>query len=286
MRTRLGAPLAALLVGLLGAFQCASAAHFGAADYDGCSQPCCDAQSCFPACQQQVKTCYKLVWENETEKRWHTTYKTGQETGRTTGCKTRYREECKTRDRTGADTCYHTVQVCGQRPCVTACRKECEQTVCGPCVKTCEKEVCETVCKPVCETCYKDVCCTVCKPVCETCYKDVCVTCYNTVQETCYKDCVKTVSRPVCTMKTVQKKCGEWCTETYCVPGKRTSKWVDCCECCFDPCTCQTVTKHKKCKVCCEGEAKVCTRKAWKERTVCEQVPCTTYVTEVSLIHS
>ena len=62
MRMRLGAPLAVLLVGLIGAVQNASASHFGADCYDGCcSQPCCDAQSCFPACQQQCHTCYKLV---------------------------------------------------------------------------------------------------------------------------------------------------------------------------------------------------------------------------------
>src|SRR5205085_5677787 len=60
----------------------------------------------------------------------------------------------------------------------------------------------------------------------------------------------------------------------------KTHKWVDTCECCFDPCTCQTVTKHKRVKVCCEGCPKVCTRKVWREHTVCEQVPCTTYVTE------
>src|SRR5262249_51678983 len=137
-------------------------------------------------------------------------------------------------------------------------------------------EVCCTVCRPVCETCYKEVCCTVCKPVCETCYKDVCCTTYTNSVETCYKECVKKVSRPVCTTKTVQKKCGEWVCETYCKPGKK----VCCSDCCFDPCSCQTCCTPKKQKVWCEGPPQVCTRKVWKEHVVCEQVPCTTYVTE------
>ena len=63
------------------------------------------------------------------------------------------------------------------------------------------------------------VCCTTCKPVMETCCKEVCKTCYKQCVETCYKTCIKTVCKPV-TMKTVQQKCGEWCTEQYCVPGK------------------------------------------------------------------
>src|SRR5262249_36862431 len=129
-------------------------------------------------------------------------------------------------------------------------------------------------------TVMKEVCCDVCRQVQECCVKNVCETTYETVNETCYKECVKKVSKPVCTMKTVQKKCGEWACESYCVPGKTTTKWVDTCECCFNPCTCQTVTKHHKVKVCCEGPAEVRTRKVWHERIVCEQVPCTTYVTE------
>ena len=55
----------------------------------------------------------------------------------------------------------------------------------------------------------KKVCYTVCKPVQETCIKECCETCYKTVQETCYKDCVRTVCKPVCTMKTVQRKVSE-----------------------------------------------------------------------------
>src|SRR5262249_23294908 len=114
------------------------------------------------------------------------------------------------------------------------------------------------------------------------CYKDVCVTCYNTVQETCYKDCVKTICKPVCTMKTVQKKCGEWVTEEYTVPGKKCT-YIERIpgETCFDPCTCRTCTKPATCrKLTCQSPPEVRCRKVWHERTVCEQVPCTTYVKE------
>src|SRR5262249_15769616 len=132
------------------------------------------------------------------------------------------------------------------------------------------------------ETCYKDVCQTVCKPVCETCYKDVCCTTYNTVTETCYKNVTRTVCKPVCSMKTVQKKCGEWVTEQYCVPGKTVTKWVRTAdEACFDPCGCKTTVKrgHWE-KVCNKCPDQMMCRKVWKEHTVCEQVPCTTMVKE------
>src|SRR5262249_8892344 len=90
------------------------------------------------------------------------------------------------------------------------------------------------------------------------------------------------VCRPVCTMKTVQKKCGEWVTEQYCVPGKRSISW-ECIpsECTFDPCTCKTCYKPAKRRmVVCQGPSEMRCRKVWKERTVCEQVPCTSYVRE------
>src|SRR5262249_888123 len=69
---------------------------------------------------------------------------------------------------------------------------------------------------------------------------------------------------------------------TYCVPGKKTCHWEKIPgECCFDPCTCKTCYKAPTCrKVECQGPPQTCTRKVWKERTVCEQVPCTTYVKE------
>ena len=81
MRMRLGAPLLAALVSLLGAVQHASASHCGAEKYTCCAAaPCCDAQCCFTACQQQCCTCYKLVYDQVLEKRWHTCYKTVHET--------------------------------------------------------------------------------------------------------------------------------------------------------------------------------------------------------------
>src|SRR6185295_670490 len=95
MRIRLGAPLLAAVVGLFGAVPFASASHCGAGNYC-CSQPCCDAQCNFNCCQQQCKTCYKLVYDTCVEKRWHTCYQTVKETVMKPVCKTCYREECKT----------------------------------------------------------------------------------------------------------------------------------------------------------------------------------------------
>ena len=177
------------------------------------------------------------------------------------------------------------------------------------------RKCCYTVCKPVCETCYKEVCCTVCKPVCETCMKEVCCTTYKECVETCYKDCVKTSASRLHDLKTVQKKCGEWCTEQYCVKGQEASglredvrrvlhhlqqrlrkrqrdscgtakSGGDCCgtcdSCCFDPCTCQTSPSsgHWR-RSAARAPDQICTRKVWQEHTVCEQVPCTTYVKRV-----
>jgi hypothetical protein len=86
----------------------------------------------------------------------------------------------------------------------------------------------------------------------------------------------------VTTCKTVSHKVRECCEEQYCVPGKKTVHWEKIPgECCFDPCTCKCCCKPAVCrKVVCQGPAQVCTRKVWHTRTVCEQVPCTTYVKE------
>src|SRR5205807_2051819 len=148
MRIRLAAPLLAAAA-LFGGIRSAAASHCGADGYGCCPEPCCDAQSCFPTCQQECKPSYKLVWDTVMEKRWHTCYHTVHETVMKPVCKTCYREECKTCYKTCHETCYH--EVC--------------ETVCKPCQKTCYKEVCETVCKPCYETCYKPVCYTVCKKV-------------------------------------------------------------------------------------------------------------------------
>ena len=72
MRMRLRAPLLAALLGLLGAVQPAAASHCGAAKYNCCPEPCCDAQCCYTSCQQECKTCYKLVYDKVLETRWHT----------------------------------------------------------------------------------------------------------------------------------------------------------------------------------------------------------------------
>src|SRR5215472_4458523 len=116
MRMRLGAPLLAVLVGLLGAVQHAAASDCGSAKYSSCS-PCCDAQCCFTACQQQCRTCYKLVWDTVLEKRWHTCYRTVQETVMKPVCKTCYREECKTCYKTCYETVYKTVQETRTKNC-------------------------------------------------------------------------------------------------------------------------------------------------------------------------
>src|SRR5262249_29498380 len=82
------------------------------------------------------------------------------------------------------------------------------------------------------------------------------------------------------TTKCVTKKCGEWAEECYTKPGRCYTRWEDCCECCFDPCTCKTVTTHHRRRVTCQEPPQTCTRKVWREKCVTEQVPCTTNVTE------
>src|SRR5207253_206803 len=136
--------------------------------------------------------------------------------------------------------------------------------------------------KPVVEHLEKEVCVTTCKPVTECVIKDVCCTAYKEVIEQCCKEVKKTVCKPVTTCKTVSKKVGEWVCEEYCVPGRKTTCWEKIpAECCFDPCTCKTTHKPATCrKIVCQGASEVRTRKVWRTKTVCEQVPCTTYVKE------
>jgi hypothetical protein len=118
--------------------------------------------------------------------------------------------------------------------------------------------------------------------VCETCYKACCETCYQTVTETCYRDCVKTVCRPVTTMKQVTRQVKHWETEQYTVPGRTHNRLVwqsGCCE--FDPCTCCSHWKPGHLAWCCEKDCdQVKCRRVCKTECVCETVPCTTYVKE------
>jgi len=206
------------------------------------------------------------------------------------------------------------VECVQSKPVYKTCYKECQYTVCKRIPETCYKEVCYTVCKPVyeqkchtecysvskkiCEQHMREVCEVVCKPIrevhqreiccqvrkcIEECHeREVCCTHYKTVQETQMKECCKYVCKPVQTTKTVQKVVKENVCETYCKPGKCHTKleWVPG-ECCFDPCTCKT--HHKMghfCTTTCKEADQTCTRNVCKTRTVCEQVPCTTYVRE------
>src|SRR5262249_54925706 len=158
----------------------------------------------------------------------------------------------------------------------------CEKKCCQVCKKVCEqhcREECHTVCRKVQETCVKEVCCTVCRPVTECVMKEVCCTAYKEVTECCLQERKRTVCKPVTTYKTVARKCGEWVNEEYTVPGKQCVKWEKIPEECYeDPCTHYKCTKEAVCrKVICQAPPEVRCRKLWKERTVCEQVPCTTY---------
>ena len=311
MRMRLGMPLLAALVGLLGAVQTAKAGHCGATDYSCCSKdPCCQEQSCFTSCQKQCRSCYKLVYDCCLEKRWHTCYKTVQETVMKPVCKTVYHAETKTCYKPCYETCYKTVECVQNKPVYQTCYKDCQYTVCKKVQETCWKECTYTVCRPVqeqkchtecycvkknvCEQHMREVCEVVCKPIREThvrekccqvrkcieeCHeREVCCTHYKTVQETQMKDCVKTVCKPVQTTKTVTKKVHENVCETYCKPGKCHLTWVAG-ECCFDPCTCKTHHGRGHFETCKDPD-QTCTRNVCKTRTVCETVPCTTYVKE------
>jgi hypothetical protein len=182
--------------------------------------------------------------------------------------------------------------VCKRVP--KTCEKDCHYTVCCPvyeqhCHVACHqvqkqlaeqhvKECCHTVCRPVTETCHKTVCCQVQKCIAEQHMRECCHTVCREVCETRQKDCVKKVRRAVTVNKCVVKKCGEWVEEQYTKPGRCTTKWVETCECCFDPCTCKQVCRRKRCPVPCVEPPQVCTRKVWREKCVTELVPCVTYV--------
>ena len=121
MRMRLGVPLLAALVGLLGAVRPAAAGHCGADRYNCCAEPCCDAQCCFTSCQQECRTCYKLVYDTVLEKRWHTCYQTVNETVCKPVCKTCYKTVQETCIKNVQETCYRDVQEVCTRPVTKTC---------------------------------------------------------------------------------------------------------------------------------------------------------------------
>src|SRR5262249_34161844 len=104
----------------------------------------------------------------------------------------------------------------------------------------------------------------------------ICVRKCREVCETCYRECCKKVCKTVTVNKCVTKRCGEWCEETYCKPGRCVTRWQRVEECCFDPCTCKTTHHTRLVRVSCREPDQTCTRKVWKERCVQEMVPCTT----------
>ena len=249
-----------------------------------CSTPCCDAQCCFSDCQQQCKTCYKLVYDTVLEKRWHTCYQTVNETVMKPVCKTCYKTVQETCSRTsrrpatrtsrstapaGHQTCYKDCEYTVQKPCYQKGFKEVlrdgmqaglrdllegvplhrlpqgprvlhEGSAAAPSASRCARQHCYQhcyqVCTKICEQHCKEVCCHRCREVCEVTAQECCHVCTagdeSAAKEVCATAARRPSTRPAtrsasrrsarrcCTMKTVQKKCGEWCCETYCVPGK------------------------------------------------------------------
>ena len=252
MKMRKGAPLLIALVALLGAAQAASASHCGAVGYDSCSEGCSDAQSCFPACQQQSRVCYKLVYDTVMEKRWHTCYKTVCETVNKQVCKTCFKDECKTMYREchvtkckdgdrkrkccrnrQPKTCWKEVQCTVNKPCVEHCVKDVECCIKRCCPKIVEQECHYTVCVPVYEQHCHTQCCQVQKQLCEQHCKEVCFT-------ACHKVCEQHTREVCCQVS----KCIEEChMKQVCVPGCK-----DVMETCYKNCTkriCEPCTTYK-----------------------------------------
>ncbi|MCY2948287.1 MAG: hypothetical protein NTZ71_08945 [Planctomycetota bacterium] len=345
MKLRLGVPIVAALVGLLGFTPAASASHVGAGNFSSCCNPCDDAQGVFSSAWRLFKPRYQLVFDTVLEKRWHTTYQTVNETVLKDVKKTCYREETRTCYKPCTETVCKTVQETVMKPVYstnyrnceftitkpvtrTVCKeveetkfkpvyetayKECKYTTCKKVPVQCERECSYTVCKPVCEVENRTVCgqicknicedhvkeCVsyVCKPVCETtmkecaytvrkhvveeCMKEVRCTEWRTEVQHCEREVTRTVKKPVTEMRTISKLVGEWCTEEYTVPGRKMVKWVREQECEFDPCTCKCVCKPgkwTKCETQCPDQ--VCSRRVYRTRTICCEVPVTKNVKE------
>jgi len=110
MKLRLGVPIVAALVGLLGFTPAASASHVGAGNFSSCCNPCDDAQGVFSSACRLFKPRYQLVFDTVLEKRWHTTYQTVNETVLKDVKKTCYREETRTCYKPCTETVCKTVQ--------------------------------------------------------------------------------------------------------------------------------------------------------------------------------
>ena len=139
----------------------------------------------------------------------------------------------------------------------------------------------QVVCKPVYETCYKDVCYTVCRNVTECITKDVCETCYKDCVETCYKDCVEYVCKPVTTCKTVTQKCGEWVDRAATAfPASASPLGRDLRMLLRSVHLQDDLLPQEGSRDLPSARPGLHARRSGMTATVCEQVPCTTYVKE------
>jgi len=264
MRMRKGAPLFFALAALLGLAQAASASHCGALRFSSLSRACGDAQCCYSACQQQNRVCYKLVYDDVIEKRWHTCYKTVCETVNKQVCKTCYKEEVRYKDchvtkyKTVEEVCMRNVmrpawkeinchefrpQVehcvkdveCHVRRCIARhCEKDCHYTVHCPVYEQHCHVHCGQVQKMICEMHCREECHRVCRPVTEACHKEVCCQVSRCVEE----HCCKQVCVPCC--KDVQEVCYKECIKRICEPVTTcqtvTRRFVECIDEPYDPC--------------------------------------------------
>ena len=151
MRMCLGAPLAAILVGLLGVVQSASASHFGAAGYDGCAR----SRAAMPSpASRPVSSSAHLLQAG-------LRHGPGEALAHLLPDGAGNRHEAGLQDLLPRRV-QDLLQELSPRPATKTspgslpdgrsprpAGKDCEYTVCKPCYKTCYKEVCETVCKPV-----------------------------------------------------------------------------------------------------------------------------------------
>src|SRR5262245_33901369 len=110
MRMRLGATLLVAAASFAWFASPAQAAHCGAGSYGCGTQPTCDAQCNFGAHCNQCRPSYKVVYDNCTEKRFHTCYQNVTETVMKQVQKTCYRTEQRTTMKPTYCTEYTTVQ--------------------------------------------------------------------------------------------------------------------------------------------------------------------------------